>query len=201
MYKKFIYETNKEFSTYVESISNVLPYEYDGETIINLIKEFYPFEYQIFDERYRGYVKHDNSLKKIKHKIRFNMAKPNRIILNLDISRKLLDDEYRKEYNRNFNNEIMKKNLEILHEERDPKINKIKSKVDKAKLKTQQMKPDYLDKLIGLYDRKGTTQKDRVYIIHELQKYYSPKIVNFFQRKIHSEYNYQLRYMAFLHHS
>ena len=92
----------------------------------------------------------------------------------------------------------MKKNLEILHEERDPKI---KSKVDKAKLKTQQMEPDYLDKLIGLYDRKGTTQKDRVYIIHELQKYYSPKIVNFFQRKIHSEYNYQLRYMAFLHHS
>lgn len=59
------------------------------------------------------------------------------------------------------------------------------------------MEPIYFEKMMGLYDRKGTTQKDRVYIMYELTKYYSPEIVQFFSRKAHSEYNFQLRLMAF----
>lgn len=43
--------------------------------------------------------------------------------------------------------------------------------------KVQQVTPKYLDQLIGLYERKNTSQKDRLYILTELNKYYSPKIV------------------------
>ncbi|MCM1235703.1 MAG: toll/interleukin-1 receptor domain-containing protein [Ruminococcus flavefaciens] len=58
------------------------------------------------------------------------------------------------------------------------------------------MEPIYFEKLMGLYDRKHTSQKDRVYIMYELTKYYSNDIVRFFKRKAHSEYNFQLREMA-----
>jgi hypothetical protein len=72
-------------------------------------------------------------------------------------------------------------------------------KVSKAKLKAQEVEPQFLDELMGVYDRKNTSQIDRVYIMKELQKYYCPKVIKFFKRKAHSEYNRQLKSMAFFH--
>lgn len=39
--------------------------------------------------------------------------------------------------------------------------------------KVQQVTPSFIDQLIGLYERKNTSQKDRRYILLELKKYYS----------------------------
>lgn len=47
---------------------------------------------------------------------------------------------------------------------------KKKEKVDAAKRKAQEVEPEFLEKMIGLYDRKRTSQKDRIYILHELYK-------------------------------
>ena len=43
-------------------------------------------------------------------------------------------------------------------------------KIEKAILKTQQVTPSYVDQLIGLYERKRTSQKDKVYILLELKR-------------------------------
>ena len=53
--------------------------------------------------------------------------------------------------------------------------------------------------MIGLYERKTTSQKDKVYIIQELKKYYNPKVVNFFFKLNDTELNKQLREIAFKH--
>ena len=61
------------------------------------------------------------------------------------------------------------------------------------------MIPDYLDQLIGLYERKNTSQKDRMYILLELKKYYNDKIIQFFFKLNDTELNQQLRWQAFYH--
>lgn len=65
--------------------------------------------------------------------------------------------------------------------------------------KTQQVTPEFLDKLIGLYERKNTSQKDKIYILLELKKYYNPKIIQFFFKLNDTELNFQLREEAFKH--
>ena len=77
--------------------------------------------------------------------------------------------------------------------ERYGKNNKRQSKIEKALEKAQRVEPEFLDRLIGLYDRKNTSQKDKVYIVVELEKYYCEKTINFFKRIAHAEINFQLR--------
>lgn len=49
------------------------------------------------------------------------------------------------------------------------KIDRINSKIEIALSKTQQVTPSFINQLIGLYERKNTTQKDKVYILLELK--------------------------------
>jgi len=86
-----------------------------------------------------------------------------------------------------------------LWNERKPKIARIDRKIETALSKTQQVIPSFIDQLIGLYVRKNTTQKDKVYILMELKKYYCDKIVQFFFKLNDTEINKQLRTEAFQH--
>ena len=56
-----------------------------------------------------------------------------------------------------------------LWEARKSKIDRINSKIEIALSKTQQVTPSFINQLIGLYERKNTTQKDKVYILLELK--------------------------------
>lgn len=198
-YEKFIVESRKDFSKYVNTISNLLPLKITAAAIISLIKEFYPYEYQVFCERCDSFSKQERSLRSIKHKSRYSIIDPDTFIIKLRASQRLLQNDYQRDYATLYDEERVKQLRSSLHKKRDPHINRIRNKVQKAKLKTQQMEPEFLDKLIGLYDRKNTSQNDRIYIMLELEKYYTPKIVRFFQRKMNSEFNFQLRHRAFLY--
>lgn len=48
---------------------------------------------------------------------------------------------------------------------RKPKIERVNQKIEKALSKVQQVTPSFIDQLIGLYERKNTSQKDRRYIL------------------------------------
>ena len=198
-YEKFIVESSKDFSKYVNAISNILPLKINSDAIISLIKEFYPYEYQVFCERCDSFSKQERSLRSIKHKSRYSFIDPDTFIIKLRASQRLLQNDYQRDYATLYDEERVEQLRSSLHKKRDPHINRIRNKVQKAKLKTQQMEPEFLDKLIGLYDRKNTSQNDRIYIMLELEKYYTPKIVRFFQRKMNSEFNFQLRHRAFLY--
>jgi len=199
MYEQDMHETKKEFAEYILNILPLLPAEYDEDQIMELLVRYYPFEWQMLKEKYQAYCKTDKKLKHFGKRPRYSMPTPESLIAHLQIYCKILQAKYKFEYKSRFNADEQKKYKEGFEKKRIPQIEKRKKKVSKAKQKAQEIEPKFLDELMGLYDRKNTTQKDRVYIIKELQKYYCPKVINFFKRKAHSEYNRQLRCMAFYH--
>lgn len=199
IYEKDLQTIKNNFTHYIRKISMILPKYYNLDTIIYLLQQYYPYEWQILNEKYEYYCKKDKKLSSLNKKVRYLMPKPERIIEQLQITQNILSKSYKDDYITNFDSETYLKKQRLLNKERIPKINKIKSKVEKAKLKAQEVEPLYLDELIGLYERKNTTQMDRVYIFKELEKYYCPKVVDFFKKKVDSEYNRQLREMAFYH--
>lgn len=110
-----------------------------------------------------------------------------------------MNPDFKRQYFINFDENKQQKNAEKLWNQRRGRIEKVDNKIDNAKLKTQQMTPKYIDTLIGLYERKSTSQKDKMYIMTELKKYYNNKVINFFFKVNDTELNKQLRWSAFYH--
>lgn len=110
-----------------------------------------------------------------------------------------MDPSFQRQHKEEFDEVTYLNNRSELKEKRLTKISRITEKIERAKSKTQQVTPDFLDQLTGLYFRKNTTQKDKVYILAELKKYYSPQIIKFFYKINDTEINRQLRVEAFYH--
>lgn len=127
------------------------------------------------------------------------MSKPEKLFRTVSQYKKIMNPNFRKQYFINFNEARQQKNAEKLWNQRKSKIERIDNKINNAKLKTQQMTPKYIDVLIGLYERKSTSQKDKMYIMAELKKYYNDKVINFFFKVNDTELNKQLRWIAFYH--
>ncbi len=136
-------------------------------------------------------------ISKFHGKKRYNADKPEILLKRLSIVKELLDSKRVEEHQRNFSMERYDENKRILDKKRFSKIKKRQENIDKARGRAQQVEPEFLDALMGFYDRKNATQKDKVYIFGELEKYYCSKTINFFKKIADSEYNRQLRNMAF----
>lgn len=183
----------------LKSIQSVLPINYTEEDIIFVLKRFYPHEWNSVEIKYIYYQKKDRYIKKRFGKERYNMQRPEIILKSVSEYKKMMSMEYKKKHKNNFS-EINIANAEsALWNKRKSKIEKVNQKIDKALSKTQQVTPSFIDKLIGLYERKNTSQKDKMYILLELKKYYSPEIVQFFFKLNDIELNKQLRWEAFNH--
>ena len=183
----------------LKKISVLLPRKYTEEDIVALIKKYYPHEWKSVVYKYNYYEIKDRCLQKRIGKKRYNMLKPEELIKSVLQYKKIMDSSYRVQYCEEFQKDIQLRNEEKLWSQRENKIARIDEKINRAKLKTQQMTPKYIDKLIGLYERKNTSQKDRMYIMAELKKYYNGKVINFFFKINDTELNRQLRWTAFYH--
>lgn len=194
-----ITKAKNDLNKFLTSITPLLPYEYDFRVIVDLLYKYYPYEMFLIDEKYKYYCAKEKSLISKGKKSRYNFKSLCNLIKSLSIYNKLISDEYKTQHQEKFDEYKYCTNIETFSAKRDPKIRRIIDKIEKAKLKTQQVEPEFIDSLMGLYDRKSTSQKDKVYIIKELEKYYCSKIIGFFSKKIDTEYNRQLREMAFFH--
>ena len=183
----------------LKTIQNVLPQYYADGDIVSILKRFYPHEWKSVEMKYWYYQQKDKDLKKRFGKARYNMKAPIELLHDVAFYKKMLAKEYRKKYADNFSAEKIVNAEKVLWNKRESKIEKINQKIEKAILKTQQVTPSFVDKLIGFYERKSTSQKDRMYILLELKKYYSPKIIQFFFKLNDTELNKQLRWIAFYH--
>lgn len=195
----FLNKKKKDFEQYIEQMISLLPKNYTFDTIVTLLKKYYPYELQQFIEGFEYYKLKDRKLLAIGKKIRHKIPEPILILKELSLTKKILDSKFLESYGKKFNKDLHKVNIMKLDNKRQPKINRIKSKIDNSKKKAQLVEPLFLDKLIGLYERKTTSQKDKVYIFKELEKYYNLKTIQFFKKKVDTEYNMQLREMAFNH--
>lgn len=101
------------------------------------------------------------------------MKAPEVLLMNASRYKEILSDEYRHIHCDNYTEEGRILARENLWQKRKPKIERVNQKIEKALSKTQQVTPSFIDQLIGLYERKNTSQKDRRYILLELKKYYS----------------------------
>ncbi len=198
-YEKYINALETELEGYVKEVAITLPVGYSVADIIEAVKQYYPFEWRIINERYIECRKADEKLKRLGKKPRYLMSKPEVILADLKIVKELLKDSRLKHYE----NYIKTSEYQITYNDFVNKRNQIiarrQTKIDKALERTQRMEPLFLDKLMGLYERKNTSMKDRVYILLELEKYYCHKVVSFFKKVAHSELNFQLREEAVRH--
>lgn len=183
----------------LKTIQPLLSKQYTHEEIVCLLEKFYPYEWQFVCDRYKYYSIKDNHLKRRNKKIRYKMQRPEVLLKKTPkyksiFSKKALDLHYEK-----YSEDIREIEKKKLFRKREPKIKRIREKVEKALLRTQLVTPIFIDKMIGLYERKGTSQKDRAYILLELKKYYNNKVMNFFSKLNDVEINMQLRHEAFEH--
>ena len=202
IYEHEIRDIKSMWISELKKVQEILPKVYNENDIIKLLKEFYPYEWKSVDFKYNYYKIKDKYLLNAGKKSRYKMLEPDRLIKTLPLFKKMLTKEYKEKYSKTFDEEKLRyiryKREEML-KNRQSKIKRVDEKIEKALSKTQRVTPIYLDKLIGLYERKRTTQKDQVYILLELKKYYSEKIINFFLKVNDTEINYQLRWEAFYH--
>ena len=199
IYDREIIDINVMWNNKLKKIEKVLPCTYNEDDIIKLLKKYYPHEWKSVEYKKQYYDKKDKYLIKRFGKARYKMPSAEEIIRNNGKFKYLLSDKTKRNYSSSFDENVWKNNKDILWQERKNKIARIDTKISNAKAKTQMVTPAFLDQLIGLYERKNTSQKDRVYIIHELKKYYNPKVIDFFFKLNDTELNRQLRETAFYH--
>ena len=187
------------WSQQIKTILPILPYEYGKEEIITLLKKFYPHEWQSVEYKHLYYKKKDEHIKKHTGRTRHNMPSASKLLDRVPLFQKILTAEYKSRWHTNFSLDTQELARQTLYTKRKPKIDKVNKKIAVAKCKTQQVTPEFISKLIGLYERKSTSQKDRMYILLELKKYYNPTVINFFFKLNDTEINSQLRWSAFYH--
>ena len=199
IYEHDIRDVVSMWTKQLKEIQSLLPQKYDNNDIIDLLKRFYPHEWKSVEIKYSYYKKKDTFLKKHFGKSRYCMPKPEILIKKVPLYQKIVSSKYKENWNNQYNDANRKESERALWTKRMPKIQRIDEKINAALEKTQQVTPSFLDELIGLYERKNTTQKDRLYILCELKKYYSIPIIEFFFKLNDTELNKQLRYEAFYH--
>ena len=198
-YERFISDTKFQLKQYIEKIEPILPYEYSKKDVISAIEVYYPYEWRIIVERYKEYVRADKKLQKIGKSPRYRMPSPEKILFDLPVTKHLLSPEQMELHRTNYLCSERVRRADQFISERKKKISRRDNRINKALERTQRMEPEFLDRLMGLYDRKNVRKKDKVYIIKELEKYYCPKVVCFFKKIAHSEINSQLREEAVRH--
>ena len=183
----------------LKSIQRLLPKDSTENDIVTMLKHFYPHEWYSVEIKYWYYHKKDKYIKRRFGKARYNMRQPEKLLCSFSKYREIMSAESRNVYAANYFEEEVDELRQKLWDKRKLKIEKINQKIEKAKSRTQQITPTFIDQLTGLYERKNTSQKDKMYILAELQKYYSFDIIQFFFKLNDTELNKQLRWIAFYH--
>lgn len=105
------------------------------------------------------------------------MKRPEELLRCVDQYKRIMSVENKNKHSSEHTEERACEARDNLWKVRKPKIERVNQKIELAKLKVQEVTPTYIQQLIGLYERENTSQKDKVYILAELKKYYSPIII------------------------
>ena len=183
----------------IKTIEPLLPKSYMIDDVVDLLMEFYPHEWHSVEIKYTYYQTKDRYIKKKFGKNRYNMKRPKTLLMQSNMFKNIMSSKYQSYHFANYDEDKQLIERENLFKKRKPKIDKVNKKIETALSKTQQITPIFIDELIGLYDRKNTSQKDKRYILLEIKKYYSDKIIQFFFKLNDTELNQELRMEAFYH--
>jgi len=189
----------KSFTRPLSLISEALPAEYNKYLLLNLFKELFPLMWDDLNKRYEQYESKDRFLTKVGKKKRYYHDKPDVFFFKLLKVKHMVSPGQRVKHKKTFN----EKNAQLAYQSLLNKAsNKVKAHEDKMlsiNKDLQTVDPLYIDAFLSAYHKKGITIQGKVEIFHELKKYNTSKVIEFFQKLNDSERNNQVRRMAFEH--
>lgn len=187
----------KSFTRPLNLISEALPAEYDKYLLLKMFKELFPIMWSELIQRYEKYDSKDKFLAKIGKKKRYYHDQPEVFFFNLPKVKHMISNGQRKKHEISFN----EKSAQLAYRALLDKANKNKraheNKMSSTNKDLQLVEPLYIDVFISAYHKKGITVQGKIEIFHELKKYNSGKVIEFFQKLNDSEKNNQIRRMAF----
>lgn len=127
-YATFIKETEENLKDYASSACIALPKNYDEADVLEVVKEYYPFEWRILQERYKIYCKADKKLKLLGKKQRYYMGRLEDLLFSLKYTKSLLKEENKEKYRQFYGTNKHKELLEEFISQRNKKIAKIQVK-------------------------------------------------------------------------
>lgn len=199
-FDNYIIKTTSDFYKIIKKyIIPALPAVYTFEDIYSLLEKFYPYEIRAFEFNLSSFAHQDQTLQKTQHRKRYNVKTAKQYIMGSSGIKYVLSREFLSKRALVVDTERITDAYQKLEKKRIISLAKMNTKVQGAQEKAQQIEPAFLDSIIGFYDRKGVSQKDRVYILHELYKYDCLKVTNFMRRLLVHEQNFQIREMALKH--
>ena len=86
----------------LKSIQELLPKGYKNEDIVEMLKHFYPHEWYSVEVKYWYYNKKDKYLKKHFGKTRYNMKKPENLLLTCGEYKKIMSADRKKMHDSNY---------------------------------------------------------------------------------------------------
>lgn len=177
----------------------VLPESYNFDDIYKLLEEYYPFDLQEFEEMLEIYRHKEKTLYRRQGRVRNDISTVSEYIKAACRKKNILSSDGFTKRKINYDDEKRKSALQNLEKKRKIKVESKFRKIKQAKILAQSVEPDFLDALLGTYQRKGTTQLDRMYILQELRNYDCDKVIDFLHRNLEHEQNFQLRELSLKH--
>jgi hypothetical protein len=198
--RKYVGETmryNKAMKRPLYLIAEILPEVYNGNTLLEYFKKYYPVEWNYLVQMQKSYNEKDKFLVSVGKEVRYKPLKPENYFFSLPVVKNILSDSAKDSHRSLYNEEEHKAKLEAFARKRKSAIDKHNINLSHSTELLQRIDPIYIDVYINAYHKKGVTIEEKVEIVKDLSKYDSQMIDSFFYKLSDSERNNQVRRMAF----
>lgn len=180
-------------------IAEVLPFEYDSKTLLDLFIELYPFEWNEIVERCANYKAKDKFLQSNGKKARYKTPSPESFFFGIQVVRNILSQPYKLKHKENYDSAERERKYEAFKQKRENKNKQRKDNITQYTDLMQEIERYYVDVLIAAYHKKGITVEGKMEILKEMGKFIYPKSIEFFYKINDAERNNQIRNIAFQH--
>lgn len=200
--RKYVGETmriQKSFKRSLYTLGELLPCQYNRNDLLNLFREFYPFEWEKIVERCNQSREKDSFLKSVGKKERYKTPSAERFFFGMPVVKNILSPRFMAKHKEAFDEKIQTEKYSILKKRRDAKNIELKQRIAKHTALMQNVEPYYVDALIAAYHQRGITTEGKVEIVKEMGKFICDKSLEFFYKINDAERNDQIRKIAFKH--
>lgn len=188
---------SKSMTRPLNQIVKTLKPGYTGKELLARYREYYPYVWEMLEERYRVYRAKDAFLKRKGKKTRYHPVRAEKFFFSLQKVKQLLSHGYRVRHEREYD-EAERARLELEYRQKCERRNaKTRRKREEQHLDLQEIDPGFLDAMMVAYHQRGVTTNDKMEICKEIQKFDCEKVWAFFWKLNDSERNDQIREYAF----
>lgn len=190
-------QVSKRMTRPLKLIVKTLKPGYTEKDLLARYRAYYPYEWEMLEERYGVYRAKDAFLRRKGKKTRYHPVRAEKFFFRLQKVKQLLSRGYRAKHEQEYD-EVERARFENAYrQKREHKNAETRKKREKQRLDMQELDPGFLDAMIVAYHQHGATTNDKMEICKEIQKFDCKKTWDFFSKLNSSERNNQIRRYAF----